>query len=110
MDDVFTVPRATSPLTTEEKKTAIKLRILASNNATFNQAKASVDFYYKELWTNTSGLTTQQVLDAFGTDAGTLVTKLAGLRTFLNTLRPGSITFTPPGTITINEDGTATCS
>lgn len=108
MDDVFTVPRATSPLTTEEKKTAIRLRILASNNAVFNQAKAAIDFYYKELFTNTSGLTTQQVLDAFGTDAGQLITKLGGLRTFLNTLRPGSITFVPPSTITINGDGTAT--
>lgn len=110
MDDVFTVPRATSPLTTEEKKTAIKLRILASNNAIFNQAKTGIDFYYRELWTNTSGLTTQQVLDSFGTDAGALITKLAALRTFLNTLRPGSITFVAPGTITVNEDGTATCS
>ncbi len=103
--DIFLMP--TVVLTVEQKQAAIKARIIASNNAMFEQARETFSYYHHQIWDNTQGLTPQQVVDGFGTDAGTLVTKLAGLKTFLNTLRPGSITLTPPKAITVNQDGTA---
>ena len=62
---------------------------------------------FNSVWNN-KDLTPQQVMDAFGTHASQLFINAQATETFLNTITPGTITFTPPYHYTIHEDGNVT--
>ena len=74
------------------------LRQMAS---VFNQNMADV-------WSNSGGLTPQQVLDGFSTDAAELCNAASNLADLINSIAPGTVDETPPETLTTNSDGSIT--
>lgn len=63
---------------------------------------------FARFWNDSGGATAQDILDAFGTNAATLVQVFAASKELLNLIKPGTLTAEGPYSITQNEDGTAT--
>jgi hypothetical protein len=63
---------------------------------------------FARFWNDSGGATPQEILDAFGTNAATLVQVFAASKDLLNLIKPGTINATGPYSITQNQDGTAT--
>jgi hypothetical protein len=62
---------------------------------------------FNKFW-NGLDATPQEILDAFGTNAGQLVQVFGLGKNLVNTLSPGTFSSISPGDITVHEDGTAT--
>ena len=100
----------TSSLTAAEQAAA-KLRKIADN--LFVEMRMAYLAAYKLVWTNSSGLTPQQVCNALGTDAALLFAGSAKLSELLALVAPSStalsnVTLTTPTgySYTSNTDGT----
>jgi hypothetical protein len=63
---------------------------------------------FTRFWQDPSGADPQAILDAFGTNAATLVQVFAAGKDLVNLIKPNSITAEGPYSIVENEDGTAT--
>jgi hypothetical protein len=100
-------PNAPS-LTLTQKQALEKNKITQAMNAHFKLSISTATNMFNELWNNPQGLTPQQVLDSLSTNAASFVQGLGALITTINTLYPGAVSLTPPHSITINSDHTAT--
>ena len=89
-------------------KAQIKANITQVYNQLFQQSVSQLTYLYREVWLNELGLTPQQVVDSFGTDAGELMNTFSVLRTAVGSLIPDGIGLADPHTVTVNEDGTVT--
>jgi len=84
----------------------------------FGTVQAAYDNLQRMFWQNPTGLTAQQVCDAYGTRAGAFVSIIQGMTTFVNAVRaqlksPGNplVSLKPPAAvITVNADGSVTIS
>jgi hypothetical protein len=94
--------------TITEKQQRVVSQYKAEMQRLFGQMRATHDRLFREFWQNRSGLTPQQVSDAFGTEAVQVFILGGALKDFLNMIRPGTVTATPPFEFTPNADGTVT--
>lgn len=95
-------------LTDIQKLQRAKTIIINRNTILFNQMVSTFNDLMVYIWQNPMGLTPQQVLGTLGTDAGAYVANAEALKTFINTIVPGTITAAAPAPITVNSDGTVT--
>ena len=66
--------------------------VIVQNNITaFQTLKNVIMSNWTLIWNNPQGLTPQQVLDQFGTDAGSLFSTAIATITLLETLQPGCL-------------------
>jgi hypothetical protein len=80
-------------------------------NATLATILATRQKLLSDVWANPDGYTSQQVFDAYGVNAGWLVTMSGSLEAMLGQIDPTAAAhtpFTPPLPLTINADGTVT--
>jgi hypothetical protein len=105
---IIQTPPTSPVLTDAQKKARVKSQILGSSNQLFRQMVNIFSSNMQAVWNNADGLTPQQVMDIFGTDAGALVTGAAGLAALINATVPTTVNPTAPQTLTVNEDGTVT--
>lgn len=96
----------TSP-TVEQRQARAVARINASINGLYRQMLTVYNANMEIVWSNSDGLTPQQVLDGFTTEGGELLRLTAALTTAVNTATPDVI---PPPSVVLNvaEDGTVT--
>ena len=92
----------------EEKQKLVAKRIKDAVTNNFNQLKSTHESLVKLVFDNRFGLTPQQVFDSLGTEAGKLVALSQALMTFMSSVSGEEVTFTPPVSYTVNEDGTIT--
>ncbi len=96
-----------SILTHDQKKALTKALVQSSVNRCF---ASMLDAYKKnaaQVWENPQGLTPQDVLDGFGTDAAELFRLASLLKGVINAAVPGTIPDSA-APIVINADGTVT--
>jgi hypothetical protein len=98
---------------TAAEQAAAKLRKIADD--LFAEMKKQYVAAYKLVWSNSSGLTPQQVCDAIGTDAATMFAASAKLSELLAMVAPSAASLSnvslacPTGyAYTSNTDGTVT--
>lgn len=86
-------PIVTPPTTptTQDLQVRAKLKVTRVVDAANLQLYRSYNVAMDTVWRNPDGLTPQQVLDAFGTDAAELFTFAATARNTVNTATPGTI-------------------
>ena len=77
-------------------------------NASLQDKIGLLQYCFNVLWNNPNGMTPQQVLDAFGTDAGMLVDIMTGMGQAVNEMMPGALPLVSPFQLTTNADGTVT--
>ena len=103
-------PNVPVVLTTEVKQAKLKQNVSNTINALYRQMLSVYNNNMAQIWNNSDGLTPQQCCDAFATDAAELFRLASVLSTAINAATPGTITTTPPATVTVNNDGTITLS
>lgn len=99
-----------SKLAVQDKQVLVKVQINTQMTNTYSTLIATTNGIFNQVWSNKIGLTAQQVFDAFGTDAATLVSMFGVLVTAINQLQPNGISLSAPHTFVINQDGTVTVS
>ncbi len=83
-------------------------RIDKINRVLYSKIKNMIKTSFNLVWDNPEGLTPQEILDGFGTDAGELFIFSAQMQTLLLTVNPDYEFLTPPYNYVINPDGTVT--
>ncbi len=98
------------PNTTEGKQSIVANQIRAQVTQSFTGLKRVSDAIAALVFSNSLGLTPQQVCDAIGSDAGSLVGLSQAVGAILNGQKPGTVNLDPPAglTVTVNQDGTVT--
>ena len=97
--------------TTEQKQTRVNNRIKRLSVDTLNHIKAQHREMMQAVWNNPAGLTPQQVMDAFGSEAAELFQLSDQLLTMLGNVKPDDPYLAEaeaPYNYTINDDGTVT--
>ena len=95
-------------LTTEEKKQKTRDRLVRSMESLYGNMRAVYEQNFRAVWSNPDGLTPQEVMDAFGTDAVEFFSGGVGLYRYLDTVVPGGINLPAPSEVTPHGDGTVT--
>lgn len=96
--------------TLEQKQKAVEIRIKKQSVDMLQNIKQIHQQMMQIVWQNKQGLTPQQVMDAFGSDAAELFQLSNALLTMLKTVKPDDEygNTKAPYDYTINEDGTVT--
>lgn len=89
--------------TVPQKQIAKRALITTQLNTSFQELILEYKTLFDEIW-NASDLNPQEVMDAFGTDAGSLLTILDTLRNGVNAIVASTITVSVPAH-TVNSDG-----
>ena len=97
-----------TPLTTAQLQAQLKSQAVAQMNQFYRQSIFVFNTLMTQIWNNAGGLTPQQALDSFGTDAGTLVTYGGLLAGLINSVTPNTVSTTTPAPLTTNAAGTVT--
>lgn len=104
------ISSATTPitLTLDQQKAIVAKEVKGICNLLFTQNVTGFVRCYNTIWSNSNGLTPQEVCDALGTDAGNLFTLAGSLQAVVNAAQPGALPQAPLKAVTINSDGTVT--
>lgn len=94
--------------TIEEKQDQTKRRMVNTMRSLWQTMKQSYEMLFTSLWYNQSGLTPQQVLDAFGGDAVEFFGLGLAMYNFMNAVQPGVLDLPAPFPIVPNANGTIT--
>lgn len=96
-------------LTTEDKQALIKIQIRATLDGAIRNNSGMFTNLMK-MFFQTSGLTPQQVCDALGSDAASILQAGHLLAQAVNILKPGTLSLDFPNglEVTPNQDGTVT--
>jgi len=95
-------------LSLEQKQTRAKNRIKNAAKNIYETVKNKHDQLWNVVWDNPAGLTPQEVIDAFGTDAKELFTYSQSLQTLLSEANENYVVKVTPNLVTINTDGSVT--
>tara|TARA_R110000765_G_scaffold124675_1_gene222079 strand:+ start:163 stop:474 length:312 start_codon:yes stop_codon:yes gene_type:complete len=74
----------------------------------FHEIKQRHTAIYNKLWNPPEGVTTQNVLDLFGTDAASLFVTSQTLQNLMESVDATYERLIPPNTFVVNDDGTVT--
>lgn len=100
-------PKAAEP-PLQKRQAMAKSRLITGMSALFTHLKVEHERMAQIVWDNPRGLTPQEVIDGFGTDAAELF-RLSGLLVqVLNEAEPGSYPYQLPYAFTVKPDGTVT--
>jgi hypothetical protein len=97
--------------TTEQKQTRVRNRVKRMSTDLLTRIKSQHQEIMQAVWNNPAGLTPQQVMDAFGSEAAELFQLSDQLLTMLGNVKPDDPYLeeaAAPYNYTINDDGTVT--
>ena len=94
--------------TQEEKIHDLRQEVLKVSTRMYNKMERQHQQLWDLIWENSSGLTPQEVLDEYGTDASSFFIISESIQTLLVQVRPTYTVLETPNLYVINEDGTVT--
>jgi len=94
--------------TQEEKIHDLRQEVLKVSTRMYNKMERQHQQLWDLIWENSSGLTPQEVLDEYGTDAKDFFIISESIQTLLVQVRPTYTVLETPNLYVINEDGTIT--
>jgi hypothetical protein len=85
-----------------------KGELVSGSAALFHEIKQRHTAIYNKMWNPPEGVTTQDVLDLFGTDAASLFVTSQTLQNLMESVDSTYERLIPPNTFVVNDDGTVT--
>lgn len=97
----------TSDMTLAGKQVKVYEQLKTIFSTNFNSNRDIYNGTYKLFWNNPDALTPQQVSDGLGIYAAEYIANMSAMKTYLNTLKPSTITSVMPAH-QVNANGTVT--
>jgi hypothetical protein len=85
-----------------------KGELVSVSAALFHEIKQRHTVIYNKMWNPPEGVTTQNVLDLFGTDAASLFVTSKTLQDLMESVDSTYERLVPPNAFVVNDDGTVT--